>query len=98
MKAVAVIPGQKHSAHLAEVPEPTLSQPGHRWVREGHAVKVRTLQVGVDATDLEINEALYGKPPEDASCLVLGHEVFGMVEEIGPAVTSVITSDACASE
>lgn len=93
MQAVAVIPGQKHSAHLADIPEPTLKAPGHRWVRPQHAVKVRVLQVGVDATDSEINEALYGKAPPDASCLVLGHEVFGVVDEVAAGVTSVRPGD-----
>jgi threonine dehydrogenase-like Zn-dependent dehydrogenase len=93
MQAVAVIPGQKHSAHSADIREPTLDQPGHRWVRAGYGVKVLTLQVGVDATDLEINEALYGKAPPGAGCLVLGHEVFGVVEAVGPNVTSVRPGD-----
>ena len=93
MHAVAVIPGEKHSAFLADIPEPTLAQPGHRWVRDGFGVKVRTLQVGVDATDAEINEALYGKAPEGLPCLVLGHEVFGIVEEVGARVRQVQPGD-----
>jgi threonine dehydrogenase-like Zn-dependent dehydrogenase len=93
MQAVAVIPGQKSSAHLADIPEPTLSQPGHRWVRPEHAVKVRVLQVGVDATDSEINQAQYGKAPPGSSCLVLGHEVFGVVLEVAGSVTSVKPGD-----
>ena len=93
MQAVAVIPGQKRSAHVADVPEPSLENPGHRWVRPGYGVKVRTLQVGVDATDLEIDQALYGKAPEGESCLVLGHEVFGVVEEVDALVTSVAPGD-----
>ncbi|MEZ6056518.1 MAG: glucose 1-dehydrogenase [Planctomycetaceae bacterium] len=89
MIALAVLPGTPHSAHIANIPEPTLDKPGHRWVREGFGVKVRTLEVGVDATDWEINEALYGIAPEGESCLVLGHEVFGVVEEVGPNVTTL---------
>ncbi|MCA9055233.1 MAG: alcohol dehydrogenase catalytic domain-containing protein, partial [Planctomycetaceae bacterium] len=93
MQAVAVIPGKAHSAHLANIPEPSLETPGHRWVRPGYGVKVRTLQVGVDATDSEINEALYGKAPPGENCLVLGHEVFGVVEEVDSKVTSVRPGD-----
>jgi threonine dehydrogenase-like Zn-dependent dehydrogenase len=93
MQALAVVPGRAHSAHLAEIPEPTLEQPGHRWVRPGHGVRVRTLQVGVDATDAEINAALYGRAPEGADCLVLGHEVFGVVEQVGDKVRSVRPGD-----
>lgn len=90
MRALAVRPGIKHSAHLAELPEPRLdSIPGDR------GVLVRTLQVGVDATDLEINEALYGRAPEGYDFLVLGHEVFGVVEAVGQAVTHVRPGDYC---
>jgi len=93
MKALAVTPGKKQSARLVDIPEPSLDKPSHRWVRDGFGVKVRTLQVGVDATDWEINEALYGEAPEGEECLVLGHEVFGIVEEVGPNVTSVKPGD-----
>lgn len=93
MKALAVSPGTPNSAYIAEIPEPTLENPGHRWVREGFGVKVRTLEVGVDATDWEINEAQYGTAPDGESCLVLGHEVFGVVDEIGPNVTTLIPGD-----
>ena len=66
MKAVAVLPGQKNSVHEREVPEPRLTDQPHPHickVPEGRAVRVRALQVGVDATDREINEALYGNAP-----------------------------------
>lgn len=93
MQAVAVYPGRQHSAHLADLPEPTLERPGHQWVRPGHGVRVRTLQVGVDATDAEINAALYGEAPEGEQRLVLGHEVFGVVEEVGPEVRMIRPGD-----
>ena len=90
MRALAVRPGIKHSAHIAELPEPKLDDiPG------GRGVLVRTLQVGVDATDWEINEALYGRAPTGYHFLVMGHEVFGVVEAIGPAVTHVQPGDYC---
>lgn len=90
MRALAVRPGIKHSAHIAELPEPTLdSIPG------GRGVLVRTLQVGVDATDMEINEALYGRAPEGFHFLVMGHEVFGVVEAVGSSVTHVKVGDHC---
>lgn len=96
MKALAVKPGRKGSVHITDLSEPSLRVPGHRWVREGHAVKVRTLQVGMDATDREINEALYGAAPEGSDCLVLGHEVFGVVEEIDSAVKQLRPGDLVA--
>lgn len=90
MRALAVRPGIKHSAHIAELPEPRLDS-----IPDGRGVLVRTLQVGVDATDMEINEALYGRAPEGFDFLVLGHEVFGIVEAVGPAVKHVKPGDYC---
>ena len=46
MKAIAVIPGQRGSAHLREVPEPRLED-----VPGGRGVLVRVLRVGLDGTD-----------------------------------------------
>lgn len=90
MRALAVRPGIKHSAHIAELPEPKLDS-----IPDGRGVLVRTLQVGVDATDMEINEALYGRAPEGYDFLVMGHEVFGVVEAVGPAVKHVKPGDYC---
>lgn len=88
MKAVAVIPGKPNSVHLAEMPRPRVED-----VPGGRGVLVRVLKVGVDATDREINEAKYGAPPPGYNFLVLGHESFGVVEAVGPAVTHVKPGD-----
>lgn len=82
MKAIAVYPGKQKSVHLEDIPKPTLDQ-----VADGMGVLVRVLKVGVDATDKEINDALYGNSPPGDNYLVLGHESFGLVEEVGPNVT-----------
>ena len=88
MKAVAVTPGTPHSVHLKDIPEPSLSEiPG------GLGVLVKVLKVGVDATDREINDSLYGGAPEGDDHLVIGHESFGMVEAVGPHVTGVKPGD-----
>lgn len=55
-------------------------------VPNGRGVLVKTLQVGVDATDREINEALYGNPPPGFNYLIIGHESFGEVVEVGSNV------------
>ncbi len=92
MKAVAVLPGRSNSVHLRDVPAPRLTDQPHPHVcpvPEGRAVLVRTLRVGVDATDREINEALYGNPPPGGDHLVIGHESFGQVVEVGDRVTEV---------
>ncbi len=96
MKAVAVLPGRPNSVHLRDVPAPALTDQPHPHVcrvPEGRAVLVKTLQVGVDATDREINEALYGNPPPGGDYLVIGHECFGQVVAVGERVTEVKPGD-----
>ena len=96
MKAVAVLPGKPHSVHLRDIPVPKLSDQPHPHVvtvPEGRAVLVKTLQIGVDATDREINEALYGNAPPGGDFLVIGHESFGQVLEVGDKVTEVAPGD-----
>src|SRR5580692_3990024 len=88
MKAVAVRPGRKNSLHLIDLPMPRLDE-----VPGGRGVLVKVLRIGVDATDREINEALYGNPPAGHDFLVLGHESFGRVEQVGSAVTHVKPGD-----
>ncbi len=84
MKAIAVFPGKPNSAHLAELPKPTLDA-----VPNGRGVLVRLLRCGVDGTDKEINAAEYGQAPEGYDFLVTGHENFGRVEAVGPRVTEL---------
>jgi glucose 1-dehydrogenase len=88
MKAVAVTPGKKNSVHLTDIPRPKVSD-----VPGGKGVLVRVLKVGVDATDREINEALYGNAPPGDNHLVIGHESFGLVEEVGPNVKRIKPGD-----
>ncbi len=85
MKAIAVYPGKAHSMHLEEIPQPQVTD-----IPDGHGVLVKVLRVGVDGTDKEINEALYGQAPEGEEFLITGHENFGRVVEVGPDVPSVI--------
>ena len=61
MKAIAVHPGKPNSVHLRDVAAPKLTDQPHPHVcrvPEGRGVLVKTLQIGVDATDREINEAV----------------------------------------
>ena len=58
MQAIAVHPGKKNSVHLREIEKPNVSD-----IADGKGVLVRTLKVGVDATDKEIIEAYYGDAP-----------------------------------
>ena len=88
MKAIAVRPGTPDSVHLADLPKPSATD-----IADGRGVLVRVLKVGVDATDREINDALYGNAPAGYDFLVIGHECFGIVEEVGPAVRRVKPGD-----
>jgi threonine dehydrogenase-like Zn-dependent dehydrogenase len=88
MKAVTVTPRVPMSATLRDIPEPSLED-----VPGGRGVLVRVLRVGLDGTDKEINAGEYGAAPEGSDYLVLGHESFGVVEEIGRNVTEVTPGD-----
>jgi threonine dehydrogenase-like Zn-dependent dehydrogenase len=71
MRAITVSPGVANSARLDDVPEPPLSD---------GAVLVRTVALGVCATDREILAGTHGSAPPGQQRLVLGHESLGTVE------------------
>ena len=88
MKAIAVIPGTRDSVHLVEMPKPSIDE-----IADGRGVLVKVLRVGVDGTDKEINNAEYGAPPPGSDFLVIGHEGFGVVEEVGANVHELKAGD-----
>jgi len=88
MKAIAVKPGIKNSVNLVEMPKPNVNE-----IANGRGVVVKVLRVGVDGTDKEINNAEYGAAPAGDDFLVIGHEGFGIVEEVGPNVTELKKGD-----
>lgn len=88
MKAIAVFPGRPDSIHLAELPKPSVSD-----IPNGRGVLVQVLRVGVDGTDKEINAAEYGQAPPGCNFLVVGHECFGRVAEVGSNVTELAPGD-----
>src|ERR671936_492549 len=85
MKAIAVTPGKRNSIHLEDIPRPSVDD-----VPGGKGVLVEVLRVGVDGTDKEINDAEYGAAPSGDDFLVIGHENFGCVVEVGPNVPDTI--------
>jgi len=88
MKAIAVIPGKPGSVHLTNLPKPGVND-----IPAGRGVLVKVLRVGVDGTDKEINAAEYGASPAGYDFLVIGHESFGIVEEVGKNVTEFSPGD-----
>lgn len=84
MKAVTVTPGARHSATLREVPTP---EPG------AGEVLVRLIDIGIDGTDAEIDEGLYGEAPQGQEYLVIGHESFGQVVAAGAGAAGVRPGD-----
>jgi glucose 1-dehydrogenase len=56
----------------------------------GRGVLVELLRVGVDGTDREIIDALYGAAPRGDDFLIIGHEGFGRVVAVGPNVPDTI--------
>jgi len=88
MKAIAVLPGKPDSLHLAELPKPLVDE-----ISDGRGVLVQVIRVGVDGTDKEINAAEYGQAPQGYEFLVIGHECFGRVVEVGKNVTELKPGD-----
>lgn len=88
MKAIAVIPKKEKSAHLVEMEKPDLKE-----IKDGRGVLVEVLRVGACGTDREINNGEYGVAPEGFDFLVLGHENFGRVAEVGENVRELKKGD-----
>jgi len=70
MRALTVVPGRAGSGAMRDVPEPRLS--------DGE-VLIDVVRVGLCGTDADIERGQYGRAPEGADVLVLGHESFGRV-------------------
>jgi threonine dehydrogenase-like Zn-dependent dehydrogenase len=56
-------------------------------------VRVRTLRVGFCATDREMLHGDLAEPPDGCDYLVLGHELVGMVDEVGANVAELVEGD-----
>jgi len=84
VKAIVAEPPKRNSVKLVEIPKPR--------PREGQ-VLLKTLCVGIDGTDREINEGIYGSPPSGSRYLVLGHEALARVQEVGDQVDNFSQGD-----
>ena len=74
MQAITVVPGQKGSVALTDMPEPP---------DEDGPVLVQTQAIGVCGTDLEIINGEYGAAPPGQDRLIIGHESLGRVVQAG---------------
>jgi threonine dehydrogenase-like Zn-dependent dehydrogenase len=83
MRAVTVVPLQKDSVDLTEMPEPPEA--------DGPVV-VQTVAIGICGTDLEIINGDYGWAPPGQDRLTIGHESLGRVME-APAGSGLNAGD-----
>jgi threonine dehydrogenase-like Zn-dependent dehydrogenase len=84
MKAIAIVP-RTTTVHLVDRPEPSVAAPDE--------IKVKILRVGICGTDREEVAGGRAAAPEGKDELVIGHEMFGQVVEIGQAVSRVKVGD-----
>lgn len=84
MKTISIIPGSRNLT-LTEREEPVIHSPNE--------IKLRIFQVGICGTDREIVEGGRAESPAGQKELVIGHEMFGQVVDIGKNVTSVKHGD-----
>ncbi len=85
MLAIGMVRG-KSGVHTFELPKPELKQPDE--------VLVRVKEVGVDGTDYNMIKHNLQDIAEGRNEIVMGHEMMGVVEEVGRKVTSVAPGDA----
>lgn len=84
MKSISIIPGTT-DVHLRDLPEPSITSPDE--------IKLRVIRVGICGTDREEAQGGRADAPSGETELVLGHEMFGQVVEVGKAVRRVQTGD-----
>ncbi len=84
MKAIAIIPGTTQ-INLVDRPEPEVTAPDQ--------VKLKVLEVGICGTDREEVAGGRAQAPAGHSDLVIGHEMFGQVVQVGHSVSRVRVGD-----
>ncbi len=84
MKAIAVAPGTA-ALRLVDRPQPSVSAPDD--------IKLKILRVGICGTDREQAAGGRARAPVGQEDLIIGHEMFGKVAEVGKSVSRVKTGD-----
>ncbi|MDB5022097.1 MAG: alcohol dehydrogenase [Pedobacter sp.] len=84
MKAIALEPGTTN-VYLADVEEPQITAEDE--------VKIKVWQVGICGTDREEAGGGRADAPENKKELIIGHEMFGQVVEVGASVKAVMVGD-----
>ncbi len=84
MKAVAAVPKEKDSARIIDVEVPAIHE---------YEALVKVNLVGLDGTDKDIFNGIYGEALKGEKLLILGHEALGTVIDIGKGVKSLKPGD-----
>jgi threonine dehydrogenase-like Zn-dependent dehydrogenase len=84
MRALAVFPSSR-TIRLIDALRPRITQP--------RQALIRMRELGICGTDREIAHFQYGTPPPGSDHLIIGHESFGEVAEIGAGVKSLKVGD-----
>jgi threonine dehydrogenase-like Zn-dependent dehydrogenase len=84
MKAIVVTPGKRNSVRLEEVDDPKPN--------ESEAL-LRVIEVGIDGTDIDINEGIYGESPAGSDYLIIGHECLSIVDDISDKSNGISKGD-----
>ena len=88
MKAVAIRPGIPNSIHLTQLPRPNIND-----IQGGRGVLSQSAQGGRRCHRSRNQRSQVRQRTPGYDFLVLGHESFGIVEEVGPNVTHVKPGD-----
>jgi threonine dehydrogenase-like Zn-dependent dehydrogenase len=84
VKAIAIVPGTAGSS-IVDRPDPSITAPDE--------IKVKVIRVGICGTDRTEVSGGRSDAPDGQKDLVIGHEMFGEVVEVGSAVTRVRVGD-----
>ena len=84
MLAIGMVRG-KSGVHTFEVAKPEIKQPNE--------VLVRVKEAGVDGTDFNMVKHNLQDPAEGRNQIITGHEMVGLVEEVGSEVKSLTPGD-----